>query len=129
MAIVKDINDRTKAFDGMKVPVKITIDSKTKAHTIQVGTPPASALIIKETGASKGSADPKKAKVGNLTIKSAVRIAEMKRDDIQGASLKTKVKEIVGTCVSMGVTVDGKDPKIILREIEQGAYDAVLAKA
>lgn len=129
MEIVKAINEKTKAFDGMKVPVKIIIDPKTKSHAIEVGTPPASALILKESGAAKGSGDPKKAKVGNLSLKSAVKIAEMKRDDLQGATLKTKVKEVVGTCVSVGVTVEGKDPKEVLREIEQGKHDALLAKA
>ncbi len=126
MEVVKAINDRTKPFEGMKVPVKIIIDPKTRGYRLEVGTPPASALILKEIGASKGSGDPKKAKVGNLTLKQAVKIADMKGEDLQGANLKKRVKEIVGTCVSMGVNVEGRDPKEVLAEIDAGKYDALL---
>jgi len=42
--------------------------------------------------------------------------------------LKTAVKEVIGTCVSMGVSVDGKKPKEVLALIAQGKYDSVLVK-
>ena len=53
-AIVGEINNKTKNFDGMKVPVKIIVDEKTKEFTITIGTPPTSALILKELGIEKG---------------------------------------------------------------------------
>ncbi len=125
--IIKAINEKTKAFEGMKVPVTLVVDPKTKAYTIEVGTPPTSALIQKELGLAKGSGDPGKTRVGNLTIQQAVKIAKMKADVMQGKSLKARVAEVVSTCVSMGVTVDGKPAKDVSREIHEGKYDRVLA--
>ena len=129
MEIVKAINDRTKSFEGMKVPVKLTIDPKTKAYSIEIGTPPTSALILKELGAGKGSGEAGKTRIGNLTIAQAVRIANMKADTMQGKDLRSRVLEVVGTCVSMGVTVDGKGPKDVTAEIRAGKRDKALAKA
>jgi len=128
MEVVKAINDRTKSFEGMKVPVKLIIDPKTKAYTIEVGTPGTAALILKELGAEKGSGDAGKTRIGNLTIAQCVKIANMKADAMQGKDLKSRVLEVVGTCVSMGAAVDGKSPKDVTAEIRAGKHDKVLAK-
>lgn len=120
--VVNAINEKTKAFMGMKVPVTLIVDSKTKEFDIKVGTPPTSALILKEIKVEKGSGSPKATKVGNLTVEQVQKIADMKKDSILAKDKKTMFKEVVGTCVSMGVTVDGKDPKQIIKEIEQGGY-------
>ncbi len=125
--IVKAINEKTKNFEGMKVPVTLLIDSKTKAFTIEVGTPPTSALIQKEAKIEKGSGDAGKTKVGNLSLPLTIKIANMKTDAMQAKSLKTRVLEVVGTCVSMGVTVDGKPAKEISKDIRAGKYDRQLA--
>lgn len=120
--VVNAINEKTKAFAGMKVPVTLTVDSKTKAFEIKVGTPPTSALILKELKVEKGSGSPKATKVGNLTVQQVLKIGEMKKDSMLGKSKKERFKEVVGTCVSMGVTVDGKEPKQVIKEIEEGGY-------
>ncbi len=125
--IVAEINNKTRAFDGMKVPVKIVIDSKTKDFEIKVGTPPTSSLISKELGVEKGSGSPKATKVGNLSLEQAIKVARMKGDSLLGKDLKHQVLEVVGTCTSMGVTVDGKEPKDIRAEILDGKYDQYLA--
>ena len=120
--VVNAINEKTKAFMGMKVPVTLLVDSKTKAFEIKVGTPPVSALILKEIKVEKGSGSPKATKVGNLTVEQVMKIAEMKKDSMLGKDKRARFREVVGTCVSMGVTVDGKDPKAIMKEIEAGGY-------
>ncbi len=120
--VVNAINEKTKAFAGMKVPVTLLVDSKTKAFEIKVGTPPVSALILKEIGIEKGSGSPKATKVGNLKVEQVQKIAEMKKDSMLGKDKKSRFREVVGTCVSMGVTVDGKDPKVVMKEIDKGAY-------
>lgn len=127
--VVAAINERTQAFVGMKVPVTLLIDARTKAYTIDVGTPPTSALVLKELGAAKGSGEAGKTRVGDLSLAGAIRIAEMKRGTLQGKTLKARVLEVVGTCQSMGVTVDGKAPKDIVAEIRAGKHDRTLAKA
>jgi len=125
--IIKAINEKTKAFEGMKVPVILLIDTKTKAFTVDVGTPPTSALITKELGLEKGSGDPGKTRVGNLSVQGAIKIANMKTDAMQAKTLKARVLEVVGTCVSMGVTVDGKPAKDAAKEIRAGRFDKQLA--
>jgi large subunit ribosomal protein L11 len=120
--VVNAINEKTKAFTGMKVPVTLTVDTKTKAFEIKVGTPPTSALILKEIKMEKGSGSSKATKVGNLSVEQVLKIAEMKKDSMLGKSKKERFKEVVGTCVSMGVTVDNKEPKQIIKEINEGGY-------
>jgi len=124
--VVAAINEKTKAFMGMKVPVKIVVE-KDKSFTVEVGSPPTSALIMKELGIEKGSGKPKTEKVGDLSLEQARKIARMKQEAVLGRNLKKAVKEIVGACVSMGVTVEGKDPRDVQKEIDAGEHDRFLA--
>ncbi|MCX8171196.1 MAG: 50S ribosomal protein L11 [Candidatus Bathyarchaeota archaeon] len=129
VAVVNKINELTKEYSGMKVPVKVIINPETKSFEVEVGIPTTSALIIKEASIAKGSGKPNVEKVGNLSIEQVVKIAKIKRSKLLARTLKAAVKEIVGSCVSMGVTVDGKDPKMVLREIDEGKYDDVIRSA
>jgi len=124
MQVINAINEKTKQFQGMKVPVTVIIDPRTKDFEIEVGTPPAASLILREVHAEKGSGVPSKTKVGNLTVDQAVKVAKMKFDSILGRDLKHKTKEVIGTCTSMGVTVEGKKPKEVLKEIDEGKFDS-----
>ncbi|MCK5031510.1 MAG: 50S ribosomal protein L11 [Thermoplasmatales archaeon] len=127
MQIINTINDKTKSFEGMKVPVKVIIDPKTKDFEIEVGTPPAASLILNEIGAEKGSGAPSTHKIGDLTIDQAIKVAKMKYDNLLGKELKQKTKEIIGTCVTMGVTVEGKKPQETQKAIDEGEYDSKFA--
>jgi len=120
--VIAAINEKTKAFAGMKVPVQVIIDDK-KRFEIKVGTPPTSALIKKELGLESGSSNARSDKVGNLTLEQAKKVAEMKADSLLGADLKAKVLEITGTAVSVGVTIDGKDAKSFQSDLKAGVYD------
>ena len=124
MQIINTINDKTKQFSGMKVPVKVIIDPKTKDFEIQVGTPPASSLILKELNLEKGSGSAGTHKVGNITVDQAIKVAKMKQDNLLGKELKQKTKEVIGTCVSLGVTVEGKKPQEIQKAIDEGKFDS-----
>ena len=128
LAIVNKINEVTKDYAGMKVPVKITVDPETKQFEVSVGTPTTSALIVSELKIQKGSGSPQAQKVGNLSMEQVVRIAKVKRAELLSASLKASMKEILGTCVSMGVTVEGKEPKEVQMEIDEGKHDQLLEK-
>jgi large subunit ribosomal protein L11 len=123
MQIINTINEKTKEFDGMKVPVKVIIDSKTKDFEIEVGTPPAASLILKELGLEKGSGSAGTHKIGDLTVDQAIKVAKMKYDNLLGRELKQKTKEIIGTCVSAGITVEGKTPQEIQKAIDEGEFD------
>jgi large subunit ribosomal protein L11 len=122
-AIIEKINEQTAAFKGMQVPIKVIVDDK-KQFTITVGTPPTSALIIKEAGIEKGSGTPNTLTVGNITAKQAIKIAKMKQTDTLAKSMKSSVKEIVGSCVPLGVTFEGLKPKEAIAAINSGKFDS-----
>lgn len=105
------------------MPVKVIIDTETREFEIKVGTPPTSALIMNELNIEKGSSDPGAEKVGDLSIKQVIKIAKMKFDSLLAKDYKAAAKEILGTCLSMGVTVEGKDPREVQKEIDEGKYD------
>jgi large subunit ribosomal protein L11 len=128
LVIVNKINEVTKDYAGMKVPVKIIVDTETKEFEVTVGTPTASALIVSELKIEKGSGSPKAQKVGDLSMEQVVRIAKLKQAELLSTNTKAAVKEILGTCVSMGVTVEGKDPREVQKEIDEGKHDATLKK-
>lgn len=168
--IVQDINEKTKNYEGMKVPVKIIIDDVTKDYKIEIGTPPVSSLIRKELGLKiiaeekkeeavatpaeepKEKGTPEKAEpakeaplkegepqteatkekvvekkerviVGNLTIDQCIKIMKMKRDILLAKDIKKALKEIVASVVSMPLTIEGRNPKEVLKEIDEGKYD------
>jgi large subunit ribosomal protein L11 len=126
LAIVNEINKQTSDFKGMRVPVKIEVDPETKQFTVSVGTPTTSALIAKEAGIAKGSSKPNTEFVGELTFEKVVAIARSKMQDSYAKSLKSAVKEVVGSCVSMGVKVEGTDPREFMKQLEQGKWDSKL---
>lgn len=128
LAIVSKINEVTKSYAGMKVPIKITVDTETKDFDVSVGTPTTSALIISELGVEKGSGSPKTEKVGNLSMEQVLRIAKVKRAELLAGDQKAAVKEVLGSCVSMGVTIEGKDAREVQREIDEGKHSEFLEK-
>jgi len=128
LTIVNKINEITKNYSGMKVPVKVIVDPETKEFEVNVGTPTTSALIVSELGVQKGSGTPKTEKIGNLSMEQVVRIAKVKGTELLAKNLKAAVKEVLGSCVSMGVTVENKDPREVQKEINEGKHDSLLKK-
>ncbi|HKZ45397.1 MAG TPA: 50S ribosomal protein L11, partial [archaeon] len=130
--IFKQINEKTKEFAGMKVPVKLIVDKKTHGYEIKVGTPPVSSLIKKELGIefAKITEEEKtagKTSTGNLTIDQCVKIAKMKMEDLLANDLKAAVKQVIGAANSLtGVLVEGRRPKEVIKEIDEGKYDQFL---
>jgi len=125
MAVVNKINEVTKDYAGMKVPVKISVNTEDKSFDVTVGTPTASALLVAELKVEKGSGTPNSAKIGDLNVEQIVRIAKIKRPELLARTLKGAAKEIMGTCVSMGVTIEGKDPRETQKEVDDGKYDDI----
>jgi len=106
--------------------VKISVDTDNKEFEVTVGTPTTSALLVSELGVTKGSGVPNTEKIGDLSLEQVVRIAKVKGNDVLARDLKAAVKEVLGTGVSMGVTVEGKDPREVQKEINEGKHDALL---
>lgn len=124
--VVEAINEKTKDFVGMKVPVKVIIDSKTKAFELEIGTPPTSSLVMKELGIQKASGEPKTEIVADLSLEQAKKVSRMKESAMLGSDTKARVQEVLGACVSMGVSCEGKPAKQMQQEIAEGKHDSAL---
>jgi len=179
--IFQKVNEETKAYAGMQIPVKVEMNPVDKTFEVIVGTPPVSSLIKKEMGiklmktdsmidtkkteagaaAGTGTAAPaegekkeetkpeektedvpeaeakpeetpapeteekKEAEIlGDIKMDQIVKIAKMKQPALFCKTLKGCVKQVVGTCASMPITVEGKKAKEVIKEIETGKYDS-----
>ena len=128
--IIVALNEKTKAFAGMSVPVKVIIEKSNKSFEIEVGTPPASALIKSEAGiktpVKEETGVKGKKTIGNISMEQVVKIAKMKETASLARALKSRAKEVMGTCLSLGVTVEGKNPKQAQKDVDAKKYDALL---
>jgi len=128
LLVVNKINELTKDYAGMKVPVKVAVDTEDKTFEVTVGVPTAAALVVSELKVEKGSGTPNTVKVGDLSMDQVLRIARIKRAELLAGDLKSAAKEVLGTCVSMGVTVEGKDPREVQKEIDAGKFGELFSK-
>lgn len=128
MAVVNKINEETSEYKGVPVPVDVTIDTDSRDFIVKVGMLSTFALITQALGIAKGSSTPNTDYVGDLTFNQVVSIARRKRDGLFAASLKSAVKEIIGSCQSMGVTVEGQSGKAIQDQIVIGEFDSQLVE-
>ncbi len=104
MEFVKSFNERTKNQAGTILPVIITI-YQDRSFTYIVKTPPAAELIKQAAGIEKGSGEPNKNKVGKITRKQLLEIAEKKMPDLNTKDVEAAAKIIAGTARSMGVEI------------------------
>ena len=125
MQVVEEINNKTADFKGMKVPVKIIVDSSTKEFEIEIGTPPTTALVMDELNIEKGSHEPGSEVAADLSVEQAFKIARMKYVALLANDYKAATKEVMGTCVSMGMNVDGKDARDAQKALDAGEYDSI----
>ncbi|MFA5406525.1 MAG: 50S ribosomal protein L11 [Candidatus Nanoarchaeia archaeon] len=119
--VVADINNVTKSYAGMKVPIVISYDIATKSYEIIVKLPSTSQLLMKEAGITK-AAGTKEAPAGNISFDKVVAVAKKKSESL-GADLKKAVLQVLGSCFSMGLNVDDADPKILQAEVKAGKHD------
>ena len=123
LEIVNAINEKTKDFEGMKIPVTVSVDTGTKKWQVKVGIPSASSLLLKEAGIQKGSGASGSDWVGDISMDAIVKTAKVKLESSYADTLKSVAKEIVGTCLPLGVKIEGKNPKDITAEINEGKWD------
>ena len=123
MMIVKEINEKTKDYHGMRVPVKVNVETETKTFEIEVGVPTTSALIAKVANVEKGSGKPNTELIGNLTFEGLLKVSRAKKDQSYGKTIKSVAREVVGSCVSMGIKIEDKDPREFQKELSEGKWD------
>ncbi|HWP78613.1 MAG TPA: 50S ribosomal protein L11 [Candidatus Nitrosotenuis sp.] len=123
MQIINAINEKTADFEGMKVPVTVSVNTKTKQWEVIVGIPSAAALLLKEAGIQKGSGTSGSTWVGDIKVDSLVKVAKAKLESSYASSIKSVAKEVAGTCLSLGIKIEGKNPKEFTAEINAGKWD------
>jgi large subunit ribosomal protein L11 len=106
MDFVKNFNARTAGQAGLIIPVVITVFAD-RSYTFITKTPPAPILLLKAAGIPKGSGEPNKKKVGNVTRAQVEEIAKTKLPDLNAANLEAAIRTIEGTARSMGLEVVG----------------------
>ena len=124
MEVINAINEKTNDFKGMKVPV--TVDSDTKKWEIEIGIPSASALILKEADIQKGSSTSGSEWVADIGIDAIVKVSNVKLESSYASELKSVAKQVIGTCQCLGIKIEGKTPKEITAEINDGKWDKKL---
>ncbi len=117
--IVAEINKKTSSFEGIKIPVKVVVDPATKKYKVEIGSPPTSALILKELGISKG-AKTKEESPGDMTIAQAKKVAESKKLSMYGNTMQDRVNQVLGTCKSMNIKVEGMDAREAIKKVKSG---------
>jgi large subunit ribosomal protein L11 len=121
--VITKVNEATKSFEGIQVPVELDVDAATRDFTVRVFSPPVSSLLKKELGIEKGSGAQKKIKVANASIEQIISLAKTKLPNLLSRDFKSAVKTIVGTCVSLGILIENKPAVEIEKEIDEGKYD------
>ena len=121
--VIEKVNQATKDFKGLKVPVELNVNASTKEFEVSVFSPPVSELIKKELRIEKGSGLQKKAQVANASIEQIISVAKTKLPNLLCNDLKAAVKTVVGSCVSLGVLVESKPAVEVEQEIDEEKYD------
>ncbi len=104
MAFCKEYNARTASMAGQVIPAEITI-YQDSSFTFVLKTPPTPSLLLKAAGLDKGSAEPHKTKVGQVTRKQLREIAEAKMRDLNAIDIEGAELQIAGTARSMGIEI------------------------
>ncbi len=121
--VIQKVNEATKTFSGIQVPVELDVDPSTKEFEIKVFSPPVSGLLKKELKIEKGSGTQKKFQTANASIEQIISLAKAKYQNLLCKDLKSAVKTIVGTCASLGILVENKPATEIEQDIDEGKYD------
>ncbi len=105
MEFCKAFNARTQAQNGTIIPVEITV-FEDRSFTFITKTPPAAVLLREAAGVDKGSGEPNRVKVANVSRDKVREIAELKMPDLNANDVEAAMRIIEGTARSMGITVD-----------------------
>ncbi len=120
--IIQRINEATKNFHGLKVPVELDVNTKTKDFEIKIFSPPVSELLKKELGIEKGSGIQHKLYAANASIEQIISIAKTKLPNLLCKDLKSAVKTVIGTCASLGVLVENQLAAELGHQIAGGKF-------
>jgi large subunit ribosomal protein L11 len=126
--VIQKINEATEDFHGLKVPVELDVNVKTKKFEVKIFSPPVSELLKKELGVAKGSGLQLKNQIANASIEQIISVAKTKMQNLLCKDLKSAVKVVIGTCVSLGVLVENKPAKEVEKDVDAGKYDKEISQ-
>ena len=126
--VVNVINNATKDYEGLPVPVEVTVDTDTRKFEVKVGIPTTTALLMKFAGAKEPTGDPAHKKIGDVKFEDIIKIAIIKKEQLSAKTLKSAVKTILGTARAIGVSIESKDPRDVVRLVDQGFYDELIKR-
>lgn len=100
----KEYNARTADQIGLVIPVEITI-YEDRSFVFILKTPPASVLLAKAAGISKGSGSPNLEKVGSISYNQLKEIANVKLPDLNTGNIDKAMQIVSGTAKNMGIEI------------------------
>ncbi|MFP3173604.1 MAG: 50S ribosomal protein L11 [Vulcanisaeta sp.] len=129
--VTDEINKKTRILANYginNVFVELEIDEDTRNFTVKPELPPITDLIMRSIGKDTGSHQAVKELIGDINIEKLAEIAYIKWEELKSRDFRGALKQVISVCRSIGVTINGKDPKQVLRELDSGAYDNVINK-
>ncbi|MFP3195942.1 MAG: 50S ribosomal protein L11 [Caldivirga sp.] len=126
------INDKVKpvaslGFQNLNIEVEYD-DSTRRVIKVNVEYPPITDILLKVAGKDTPSHQAGKEIIGDLPLEKVAEVALIKMEELGSRTFKAALKQVVSTCRSIGLTVNGKDPKAVVKEIDQGVYDELISK-
>jgi len=126
------INDKVKSvaslgFQNLNIEVEYD-DSTRRVIKVNVEYPPITDILLKVAGKDTPSHQAGKEIIGDLPLEKVAEVALIKMEELGSRTFKAALKQVVSTCRSIGLTVNGKDPKAVVKEIDQGVYDELISK-
>ena len=114
--IAREVEERVRGFEDAEFEVTIFADRTSTKYILK--SPPISELVKKVTKLDKLSSKEDGSKiVGDISMEDIKRIAELKKDELLGRDEKTRIKQVIGAISSYKITIDGKDPKEVLKSL------------
>jgi large subunit ribosomal protein L11 len=129
--LIEELNRKTKILANYGISnifVEIEIDEDKRSFVVKPELPPITELIMRAVGKDTGSHQAAKEIIGDINIGKLAEIAYIKWEELRSRSFKNALKQVISTCRSIGVTINGKDPKEVLKELESGVYDNIVSK-
>ncbi len=128
--VLRAIDEKVKllmkyGLSNLYAEVEFDVNTK-EIINVRLDLPPVTSLLLKAVGKESGSHQSIKEVIGNLSINDVAEIAYIMWEGLRCKSFKSALKQVLSTCRSIGITVEGKDPRDVIKEVDGGAYDSVV---
>jgi large subunit ribosomal protein L11 len=127
---IEEINRRTKILSNYGIGslfVEIELDEAGRFE-IKLELPPVTELILRSIGKETGAHQAGKEVVGDVDMEKLAEITYIKWEELRSSNFRAALKQVISACRSIGVTIEGRDPREIIRELSSGKYDEVVRK-